>query len=219
MNVLTQRLRLAADYLEEHGWVQGAELENGRVCLTGAVRYCAPQTGDEYLIRAVLRHRETAESWNDALCRTEGDVLDLLRTAEITDTDLAEVFGPNWNAIVRLVRQVASLTPAQATALATAWNASWNASWNADGNAAKDAAWNAAWNAARDAILDEALDAARDAILAADLDADLDAALDADLDSALDAIRGLVVRGLIGSEHFAVLYGPWASVFGWPDEA
>lgn len=40
VSVLTQRLRLAADYLTEHGWVQGTEKDSsGRVCLTGAVRY------------------------------------------------------------------------------------------------------------------------------------------------------------------------------------
>jgi hypothetical protein len=208
VNVLTQRLRLAADYLGEHGWAQGAELDDGRACLTGAIRYCAPQTGDEYVIRAVLRSRGTAESWNDTETRTEADVAGLLRTAEITDAALAGTFGPQWREIVTLVRQVSSLTPGQADMLSSEWDAIrgaargavLDAARGAAWDAARDAAWYAAWDAARDAAWDAVRGTVRYAVWG----------------SARDAARALAVRDLVSSEHFAVLYGPWASVFGKP---
>ena len=204
MDIFTQRLRLAADYMTEHGWVQGAERENGRVCLTGAIRYCAPQTGDEYVIRAVLRSRGTAEDWNDEESRTESEVAGLLRTMEVTDEDLSATFGPQWREIVTLVRQAGSLTSGQAESISAAvnaavnaaWNAAWSAAWNAAGNAAGNAARNAAWNAAGTAAWSAAGTAARNA--------------------AWTAAGALGVRDLISSEHFATLYGPWAPVFGEP---
>ena len=58
MNTLTNRLRLAASYMAEHGHTKGMEQDDGgRVCLTGAVKLCAPQNGDEEIIRQVLRKR------------------------------------------------------------------------------------------------------------------------------------------------------------------
>lgn len=32
-----------------------------------------------------------------------------------------------------------------------------------------------------------------------------------------DAVAALIMRDLIDDRHFRTLYGPWASVFGWPD--
>src|SRR4051812_29465783 len=101
---LTPRLRLAADYLHKVGWTTGTEKnERGQVCLTGAIRYCEPQNGDEYLIREVLRKRGRAENWNDNDANA-AEVEEYLRTAEVTDKDLEEVFGPQWLEIVTVIR-------------------------------------------------------------------------------------------------------------------
>ena len=129
---LTPRLRAAADYIREHGWTTGTEKNDaGQVCLTGAIRYCAPQNGDEYLIREVLRKRDRAENWNDSEA-TKAQVIKYLATAEVTDADLADTFGPQWEQIVALVRSMFSVTPRQWDRLAAA------------GDAARDAARAAA---------------------------------------------------------------------------
>ncbi|MFI1942219.1 hypothetical protein ACH44C_34445 [Streptomyces purpureus] len=151
---LTARLRTAGTYMTEHGWTQGIEQNDlGQVCLTGAIRLCAPQTGDESLIRAVLRHQNRAEDWNDTDGRTADEVLSVLTTVEITDADLEATFGPQWAGVVCVVRQAATLTAKQAETIYVAWAA------------AGDATWDAAWGAARAATL--ATWAARDARAAA----------------------------------------------------
>lgn len=156
---MTTRIRTAAEYLGEHGWAQGTmRAADGSVCLTGAIRYCQPQTGDEYLIREVMRRRGHAETWNDAPGRTASDVTTYLATTpDITDTELAEAFGPQWEQIVALVRRAATLTEQEAIDLAAAWAATRAAAWDAARAAARaaarDAARDAAWAAAvRDLI-------------------------------------------------------------------
>jgi len=224
---LTPRLRLAADHMEQHGWTQGEERnDQGEVCLTGAIRYCAPQTGDEYLIREVLRRLYRAEAWNDSPGRTEGEVLDVLRTTEITDADLAETFGPQWEHIVALVRRVTTLTQAEAERLDAARVAARVAAWDAARDAARDAAWDAARDAARDAAGAAAWDAAWDAAGAAARDAAWDAARDATWDAAGDAAEALALRDLVGKNgftqgHYDTLTTPWRTVIGriHPDDA
>ena len=133
---MTPRLRQAADYLHKHGWTIGTEKDRqGRVCLTGAIRYCAPQTGDEYLIREVLRKRGRAESWNDRGATAE-QVEGYLRTAEIADADLMDTFGPEWQTIVALVRNIAALETKTVIRLGAAWGAAWDAAWDAARGAA-----------------------------------------------------------------------------------
>lgn len=205
MNVFTQRLRLAANYMAEHGWVQGKEMCNEGVCLTGAVRYCAPQTGDEYLIRAVLRHLGTGEDWNDAENRTEPEVLNVLRKTKITDSDLQQTFGPQWREIVTLIRQAEGLTRPQTKLLETARTSVWAATRNVHRDAARTAAWKAARDADRIAAWKECRDAARDAARGS-----------VEPWEAGEAVAALVVRDLISPEHFDALYGPWGSVFGDP---
>lgn len=52
---LTPQARAAADWLEDHEWVQGDWGDaTTKACLHGAVRSCTPQTGDGYLVSAVL---------------------------------------------------------------------------------------------------------------------------------------------------------------------
>ena len=56
--------------------------------------------------------------------------------AVVSELDVAECFGPNGAAVLRVVRQAESLTPEQVSEPYAAGNAAW------------DAAWYAAWDAA-----------------------------------------------------------------------
>ena len=94
------------------------------------------------------------------------------------------VFGPNGQAVVRIIYRARQITPSEGQALVTAWDAAWDAA----EDAAEDAAWSAAWSAARWRAWSAARDAARDAALA------------------------VLVQDLITPEQFQLLYGPWASV-------
>ena len=145
---LTPQARAAADWLEDHEWVQGTWGDDTKACLHGAVRTCTPQTGDGYLVSAVLTAKGYSTGWNDEKDRTEVEVLDVLRNIEVTDAELEDTFGPNWRLVVSLVRQAATLTPVQATQLTAAWDAA--------GDAARAAAGDAAWAAVtRDLITPE----------------------------------------------------------------
>jgi hypothetical protein len=146
--------------LEAREWVQRAEVtDSGAVCAHGAVMTCkglAP--GDEHIIRAVMRSQGLTESWNDAVGRTKAEVFDKLAHIEVTDAALAETFGPQWEAIVALIRRAAVLTPGEAERLSSV--TAWDTAGDTAGGAAWDAAWgaacSAAWDAARDAFLSEA---------------------------------------------------------------
>lgn len=200
-NDYTDRLRLAHDYMQKKGWAQGTEQgDNGSVCLTGAIRLCAPQNGDEYLIRGVLRHLGRAEEWNDDDERTEEEVLDYLCAEEITDADLEVTFGPNWSDVVRLVREAATLTPGRARMIQVV---------QVDQDAARVAAQDAARVAAQVATRNAARDAAQDAAW----DAAQDATRNAAQGAAWDAALAVVVSDLISKEHFDLLMGPWRAAF------
>jgi hypothetical protein len=220
----------AADAIERDGWTQGTEKdEQGRMCLTGALRECS-QPGDWLLAREVYRRRDRAEDWNDADGRTVEQVLAELRR-EVTEQDLAETFGPQWEQIVALVRRAAVLTGDEVRALAAAWAAAWDAAraaaWAAAWDAARDAAWDAArdaardaaWAAARAAARDAARDAAWAAARAAAWAAARAAARDAARDAAWAAASALSVRDLIGQhgftqQHYDLLTRPWTQVIG-----
>lgn len=146
--------QLAAQGLGDKGWTQGTEQDShGRMCLTGALRICAPIPGDGHIAREVFRRRNRAESWNDENGRSAEEVITYLAATEITDEELAETFGPQWREIVAQVRAISGATPkqiedlaaARVAARAAAWAAAWDAAWDA----ARDAAWAAAWAAAR----------------------------------------------------------------------
>ena len=189
----------AADYIKTHGWTQGTMEHAGAVCLTGALRACSPQPGDWLLARAVYRaHLIHAETWNDDADRTEAEVTGYLRTHPVTDDDLAETFGPNWETVVRLIRRVTAMPQARDAALDAAWDAARDAAWvaalDAAWDAARDASWDAAWVAARDASWDAARDAAWDA--------------------ALDAASAVVVRDLITKDHYQTLTAPIRAAIG-----
>ena len=176
----SERLILAADYITEHGWTQGTfTASDGAVCLHGAIKSCTPVDGDTGIIRAVMRYKGFTEEWNDAGIRSADDVLAALRATVVTDEDLAETFGPQWAAIVALIRRAAALTEREAQDLDAAWDATWVAARDAARVATRDAARDAAWDAAMDAAMDAAWVAARDAAMDTAWDAAWVAARDA----------------------------------------
>jgi hypothetical protein len=193
---LTPRLRLAANALREHGWTTGVERDNaGKMCLTGAVKYCAPRNGDEYIIREVLRKRDRAERWNDADA-TEAEVIAYLDTAEITDAALYVTFGPQALEIVALIRRMYELTAGQ---------------WDALAAASQAASWTASWVASRDASWTASLAASRDASRAASRDASWTASWTA---SWALSLRDLIGKHGFTQEHYDTLTGPWRKVVG-----
>ena len=141
--------------------IKGTEQDDaGRVCLTGALRLCSPVPGDSYIAREVFRRRDRAEGWNDQNGRTADEVVAYLAATEITDEELADMFGPQWREIVALVRAVSGATQQQIVDLAAARAAARDAARAAARDAAWDAAQDAAWAAARDAAGDAVRDAA-----------------------------------------------------------
>ena len=140
--------RAAALVSEPDVWIQGENDDGqGHYCAHGAVlrQHCTP--GDEHMWRRVMRKRGLGEEWNDAPGRTAAEVAERFAAiaAETTESDMAEVFGPQWEAIRDLVRRLAVLTPDDIDKLTAAWAAAWDAAW--------DAAWAAARAAARAAAL------------------------------------------------------------------
>ena len=124
-------------------WIQGKWTgEDGERCLHGAIRECQPQPGDAYLIEAVANREGWGTGWNDAGGTEWADIDNRLTvTTVVTDADLEETFGPNWELIVRLVRQAAQLTPQQVEQLNAAWVAVRVAVMDAAMDAVMDAAW------------------------------------------------------------------------------
>lgn len=85
-------LEAAADYIETHGWTQGASIDGlGRVCASGAINRggeCKAVVHNalrEYLIEsdAIGYYTGSIMTWNDAPGRTQQDVTDGLRKAAI----------------------------------------------------------------------------------------------------------------------------------------
>jgi len=141
-----------ADTLAGH-WRKGDYGNKQAMCLHGAIRRCCPVPGDAYLIEQVeARLGRWSTSWNDDDDRTEAEVVELARRGwDITDADLAETFGPQWRAVVSVVRRAATLAADEAERLCAAWDAAWDAAGGAAWGAAGGAAWAAAGGAARDA--------------------------------------------------------------------
>ncbi len=204
----------AADYLAAHGWTQNTMRDSdGRVCLTGALKFCDPLPGDFPLARAVYDQLGRAEKWNDERGRTDAEVLAALRH-DITDEDLESTFGPNWLGVTRLVRRVAKLDAEEIVSLAAArasapdatqvavWGAAQDATQVAARASAQDAAWDAVWDAAMDAASDAAVDA------------DQLTHLEAGLLAVWRAAAGIVVRDVITTSQFNAMTQPWVAVLG-----
>jgi len=132
---------LAADRIIEQGWAHGDWTgTDGEECLHQAVRMCALQAGDGYVVSAWLTANGYPTAWNDTKGRTRDDVLFMLKGLDLTDATLEDTFGSNWRAFVALMRLLRNMTTEQARTLAAAWDAA--------GAAAGGAAWGAAWDAA-----------------------------------------------------------------------
>jgi hypothetical protein len=205
-----------ADTLAGH-WRKGAYGNKQAMCLHGAIRRCCPVPGDAYLIEQVeARLGRWSTSWNDDDDRTEAEVVELARRGwDITDADLAETFGPQWRAVVSVVRQAATLTADEAKRL--------DAAWEAARGAARDAARDAAWDAARGAAWEAAWGAARGAARGAAWGAARGAAWEAAGDAAWDAAWAVVTWDLATDDgpcttaHRDLLIGPWVEVCGLPE--
>jgi len=195
--------------LDERGWVQGSwEDVAGHVCAHQAIRLCDPIPGDAFLIEQVAQRKwGKGVAWNDDSATTEADVREWLAAGiDVTDADLDEVFGPQWRAVVELVRRAATLTEDEVEWL------------NAAGAAAEDAARAAARAAAEDAARTAAWDAAEDAAEAAVWGAARAAARGA----VWDAAEVVVTWDLATSDgrytftHRDLLIAPWVEVCGLP---
>jgi hypothetical protein len=214
-------------------WIQGAWGDEQSMCLHGAIRRCQPYPGDAYLVEQVACQQGWGTDWNDDENTHWVDVRERIARIEITDADLADTFGPQWEQIVALVRRAAVLTVDEAERLAAAWavalDTAGDSTWDAARAAAGDAAWAVALDTAGDSTWDAAW-AAWDATWAAARDAALDVARDAARDAALDATwaawnaagvaaRALAARDIIGQhgftqDHYDLLTGPWRTVIG-----
>jgi hypothetical protein len=182
----------------EH-WIQGDWSDQQAMCLHGAIRRCQPQPGDAFIIERVAERHGWGTQWNDEPSTTWEMVRYRLAHVEVTDADLLDTFGPQWEAIVALVRRAATLTADEASCLV----------------AARDAAGNAARDTARDAARAAAGYTAR----AAAGYAARAAAGDAAGYAAAAAAWALVVRDLIGQygftqQHYDTLTGPWRTTIG-----
>jgi hypothetical protein len=216
---------------------------DGSVCLHGAIRRCQPIPGDAHLVEQVAECQGWGPSWNDDDGTTWPMVRERAAHIEVTDADLADTFGPQWQEIVTLVRRAAVLTDDEAQRLAAARAAApaWAvaparaAAWAAARDAAPARARAAAWAAGRDAA------ATRAAAWAASRAAGRAAAAAweavpawvaaparaASRDAARDAAQALAVRDLIGliiptlgrphgftQAHYDTLTMPWRTVIG-----
>jgi len=127
--------------LDEVGWIQGEwSGAGGSMCAHQAIRECCPAAGDAYLIEAVVARRGRGTDWNDSDETSYEDVVRSFQSETVwtvTDQDLEETFGPQWESIVALVRRAAVLTQDEAERLAAALDAARTAARNAAGNAAR----------------------------------------------------------------------------------
>lgn len=149
--------------LDQRGWTKGVygNFGVGPVCMHGAIRLCQPQPGDAQIIEQVETRLGYGTDWNDDGDRTETEVREFLAAGiDITDEMLADTFGPQWRAVVNLVRRAAVLTSDEVGRLSvsrdrlsvsrdTTKAASWDASLAAARVAARTASWVAAGAAAR----------------------------------------------------------------------
>jgi len=198
----------------DHGskWVQGTWLNGEGMCLHQGIRACQRQAGDAFLIEQVAAFQGWGTSFNDRPETTFDAVKQsLVEHREILPDELDSVFGPNWLAIVRIVRALAAATPEQIEALAAAGDATWAAA----GAAARAAVRAAAWNAAGDAAWAAAGNAAGDAAAPA--------ARAAAGNAARAAAWAAVTRDLIGTSdytqaHYDLLAAQYVAVFGDPFE-
>jgi len=114
--------------------------------LYGAVRRCCPVPGDAHIVEQVMARRGRGIGWNDDRATSWADIRAHIGDGwEITDDDLADTFGPQWEHIVALVRRIVVLTRGEVVRLASAASAAWV--WAS----AASAAWASAYAASASA--------------------------------------------------------------------
>jgi hypothetical protein len=198
-----------AEIVRANGWIQG-DLENrGKVCAHGAVMRCDMKPGDKEVVRSVMRKKGLTERWNDADDRTEEEVLAALEAFEVSDADLTETFGPQWEEILALVRKVTQLTSEQFEKLAIASKANRQGSW-----AAVDAAWAAAnGSAAVDTAVRTVAQAAWVAVDEGGYDSGSSGEWGAGAAAWAISTRHLIGSGSYTQDHHDLLLKPWLAVF------
>lgn len=213
--VIATPRQAAIDLIRERGWMQGTYSRAGDgVCVHGAIRLCCAEPGDAPLIEMVADKRGRGTDWNDMPDQTETAVLASLATEavwDVTDSDLSDTFGSQWEAIVALVRRVAKLGPAEAEQLDAAWAEQEAIEGDQSSLHCRGVVWDAAWNSTPER---RHLIAARDSAWGA-----VSAAVTGILPAAGDAVLALAARDLIGQrsytqEHYDVLTRPWRLVIG-----
>lgn len=217
--------------LDEHGWWQGGWTgPDGQVCAHEAIRRCERKPGDFALVLQVANQQGWGASWNDNPGTTERKVrAQLAGGVHIDDETLAKIFGPQWRAIVSLVRTMTSISCKQMERVKYTRDATEIADWLA--------AWLTtrvdAWDTTRDAVRVIAWDATRDAVrIIAMTTWDTMTATGISLwdilrNVTLDILRNvtLVVTtwdmvtpdGPYTPAMRDVLMGPWAAEFGLPE--
>jgi hypothetical protein len=110
-------------------------------------------------------------------------------------TDLK--YGPQTVEIEALIKRAKSMTPVQVRALSDAY-----------GHAYNDKKWLTVWNGALNAVMQRGLNAAQEEVCRL-----VDTEVLPEIQHATcDAILALLVRSLISTDQFDLLYGPWALV-------
>ena len=79
---------LAADKVEGH-WTQYKRHDGERMCLAGGLESCGLAPGEWVIARAVARHRDHGEQWNDTGGRTEAAILQYRRILKERPEDRA----------------------------------------------------------------------------------------------------------------------------------
>jgi len=159
--------------------------------------------GDEHIARAVAAvHRRRCSQILSTSSPTGG-------VAHLTATELGEVFGPQWQAVIVIVRTLATTTPRQLGSLAEAGIPIWHADGVAEWDAAAEAAGVLPW-------VRNAAAAAADAPIAARATAWAAVRASARAAARAYAIAHLVDQPGFGRGHFELLSAPYLSVFGDP---
>jgi hypothetical protein len=193
-------------------WTKSAYVDAGKMCLFGAVRRCVPVRADAALVEQVAELQGWGASWNDDVDTTFDAVRSRIVTGlSVSDTDLADTFGPQWEHVVALVRRVGSLTDSDRQMLLEAAELTIPFSDTSDlsqhvVDAAHDTGSYAQLYCARGAAWDTLTQSAA-------------RFSDAELEAVFNAVAALVLRHLVGTcgfeqVHYDSLTYPWRAAVG-----
>ncbi len=132
------------------------------------------------------------------------------------DEELEAKYGPNWAAVVEVLRAAGSMTDEQREELAVR-AAAWNLDRNVAQAAARNADRNVAWTAAPVAAWGAAWDVAWDSDLGTMGHVAWGIARRATCDAAIAAVmKDLIGQHSFTQVHYDTLMAPWIAVFGDP---